>query len=68
MVRAAEMRAIPSCDILPVLDGFTRPEHEEFREPSKWSLYNSFTEIAKKYSPARADLCYRRLGSMFGLE
>ncbi len=68
VVRAAEMRAIPSSDILPVLHEFREPQHEEFRERTRWSLYNSFTENVKKYSPARADLCYRRLGRMFGLE
>ena len=66
-VMAAEVRAIPSCDILAVLDGFREPEHEQFREPTRWSLYNSFTETAKKYSPARADQCYQRLAKMFGL-
>lgn len=68
VVRAAEIRAIPSCDILNVLDVFRNPQHEEFRERTRWSLYNSFTENVKKYSPARADMCYRRLGKMFGLE
>ncbi|MFZ2657663.1 MAG: DUF932 domain-containing protein [Victivallales bacterium] len=67
-VMAAEIRAIPSCDIVPVLDEFKEPRHEEFREPTKWSLYNSFTETAKKYSPARADFCYRRLAGLFGMQ
>jgi len=67
IVKAAEIKAIPSCDILQVLDEFRKPRHEEFSEHNRWSLYNSFTEIAKKYSPPRADLCYRRLGNMFAL-
>ena len=67
VVKAAEIKAIPSCDIIPVRDGFLEPQHEEFREPTRWSLYNSFTETAKKYSPARADQCYQRLAKMFGL-
>ena len=66
-VNAAEVRAIPSCDILTVLKEFQSPRHEEFREPTRWSLYNSFTETAKKYSPARADQCYQRLAKMFDL-
>ena len=67
-VMAAELRVIPSCDILPVLDGFRNPVHEEFRPSTRWSLYNSFTDTAKKYSPARADSCYRGLSRLFGLD
>ena len=67
VVRAAEMRAIPGSDILPVLDGFRNPLHAEFADPTRWSLYNSFTEAAKSYSPARADQCYRTLARVFGL-
>ena len=66
-VMAAEIKAIPSCDILEVLKEFKTPRHQEFSEPNKWSLYNSFTETAKKYSPARADYCYRRLAGLFGM-
>ena len=67
-VMAAEMKAIPSCDILEVLNEFKIPKHQEFSEPNKWSLYNSFTETAKKYSPARADFCYRKLAGLFGMK
>ncbi len=67
-VMAAEIKAIPSCDIIEVLDEFKEPRHEEFKEPTKWSLYNSFTETAKKYSPVRADFCYRRLAGLFDLK
>ena len=67
VVQAAEINAIPSSDILSVLDEFQQPQHDEFKEQNRWSLYNSFTEVAKKYSAPRADLCYRKLGSLFGL-
>jgi len=67
-VMAAEIKAIPSCDIVPVLDEFKEPRHQEFSEPTKWSLYNSFTETAKKYSPPRADICYRKLADLFGMK
>ena len=67
-VMAAEIRAIPSCDIIEVLNEFKQPRHEEFREPTKWSLYNSFTETAKKYSAARADCCYRQLAELFDMK
>ena len=68
VVRAAENRAIASCDILQVLREFKTPRHEEFRTPSAWSLYNAFTETAKKYSPMRAEYCYKSLGRLFRLE
>ena len=29
---------------------------------------NAFTEHAKKYSPGRADVCYRGLNELFGLD
>jgi len=67
VVDAAERGAIPSQDILPVLREFMEPRHAEFALPTRWSLYNAFTEVAKKYSPARADKCYRTLALQFGL-
>ncbi len=66
-VMAAEIRAIPSSDIIPVLQEFKQPRHSEFSLPNRWSLYNSFTETAKTYSPARADKCYRGLANIFDL-
>jgi len=54
-------------DILPVIDEFENPTHKEFREPTQWNLHNAFTENAKKYSPARADYCYRQLAKLFRL-
>ena len=68
LVVAAERQAIPSCDILTVWKEFKHPRHEEFSEPTRWSLLNAFTETAKKYSPARADQCYRSLTRLFGLD
>ncbi|MCK5844009.1 MAG: DUF932 domain-containing protein [Victivallales bacterium] len=66
-VRAAETGAVNSSDIIPVLKEFRNPRHEAFSYPTRWSLYNSFTEVAKKYTPPRADQCYRRLGKLFEL-
>jgi hypothetical protein len=67
VVKAAQAGAIPSADILPVIDMFENPIHEDFSDRSEWSLYNCFNEIAKKYSAARADKCYRVLGEQFKL-
>ena len=68
IVRAAEVNAINSCDIVPIFREFQKPCHEEFAEPTRWSLLNAFTEYAKKYSPGRADVCYRGLTRLFGLD
>ena len=68
IVRAAEVNAINSCDIVPIFREFQKPCHEEFAEPTRWSLLNAFTEHAKKYSPGRADVCYRGLTNLFGLD
>ena len=68
VVRAAEMDAIPSCDILAILSEYTKPRHEEFAGPTRWSLYNCFTELSKKYTPERAHKCRSRLAKLFELE
>lgn len=68
IVKAAEAGAVNSCDIIPIFREFKQPRHEEFTDPTRWSLLNAFTENAKKYSPARADQCYRGLTRLFGLD
>lgn len=68
IVVAAEAKAIPSQDILAVLNEFRKPKHEEFQDRTRWSLLNAFTEIAKKYSPPRFDLCQRKLSTIFRLD
>jgi len=68
IVRAAELGVINSCDILPVYREYKQSSHEEFREPTRWSLLNSFTEIVKKYSPQRVDHSYLALNRAFGLD
>ena len=68
IVRAAELGVINSCDILPVYREFKAPSHIEFKEPTRWSLLNAFTEIVKKYSPQRVDHSYLALNRAFGLD
>ena len=68
IVRAAEMGAINSSDILPVFREFKQPLHEEFSEPTRWSLLNAFTETIKKYTPQRVDYSYSALNRAFGLD
>ena len=68
IVKAAEVNAINSCDIVPIFREFQNPSHAEFSEPTRWSLLNAFTEHAKKYSPGRADVFHRELTKLFGLD
>ena len=68
IVRAAELGVINSSDILPVYREFKQPSHEEFSEPTRWSLLNAFTEKIKKYSPQRVDHSYAALNRAFGLD
>ena len=68
IVRAAELGVINSCDILPVYREYKQPSHEEFREPTRWSLMNAMSEIVKKYSPQRVDHSYLALNRAFGLD
>ena len=68
IVRAAELGVINSSDILPVYREFKKPSHEEFSEPTRWSLMNAFTETIKKYSPQRVDHSYLALNRAFGLD
>lgn len=68
IVKAAEAGAVNSCDIVPIFREFKEPRHQEFDDRSRWALLNAFTENAKKYSPARADQCYRGLTRLFGLD
>ena len=68
IVRAAEIGAINSSDILPVFQEFKSPRHEDFLEPTRWSLLNAFTETIKKYTPQRVDYAYSALNRCFGLD
>ncbi len=68
IVRAAELGVINSCDILPAYREFKKPSHEEFKEPTRWSLLNAMTETIKKYSPQRVDHSYLALNRAFGLD
>ena len=68
IVRAAEMGVINSSDILPVFKEFKTPTHEDFTEPTRWSLMNAITETVKKYTPLRVDHTYLALNRAFGLD
>ena len=66
--KAAELGVINSSDILTVYREFKNPRHEEFSEPTRWSLMNAMTELVKKYTPSRVDHSYMALNRAFGLD
>ena len=68
IVRAAEMGVINSSDIVPVFKEFKNPQHDEFLEPTRYSLMNAMTETVKKYTPQRLDQTYLSLNRAFGLD
>ena len=68
IVRTAEMGVINSSDIVPVFKEFKNPTHEDFTEPTRWSLMNAITETVKKYTPLRVDHTYLALNRAFGLD
>ena len=68
MIKAAELGVINSSDILLCFREFKSPSHEEFAEPTRWSLMNALTETIKKYSPQRVDHSYLALNRAFGLD
>ena len=68
IVRAAELGVINSSDILPVYREYKLPSHDEFMEPTRWSLLNAFTETVKKYPTQRMDHSYLTLNRAFGLD
>ena len=53
VVELARAGAFSSSDILPVVNEFENPRHEEFKERNAWHLYQGCTEIMKNQSPAR---------------
>ena len=66
-VEMAQEKVIPSCDIVPIVQEFMAPRHAQFKQKSEWSLFNSVTEVCKKYTPARAQKCYTGLAKFFSL-
>jgi hypothetical protein len=63
-VELARAGAFSSSDILPVVNEFENPRHEEFKERNAWALYNAVTENAKRQSPARQVESFKALNSV----
>lgn len=48
VVKAAQSLIMPQRLILPILEEFREPSHEEFSGPNLWSLHNAFTEVYRR--------------------
>ena len=53
VIELARAGAFSSSDILPVVQEFENPRHNEFKERNAWNLYQGCTEIMKNQSPSR---------------
>lgn len=51
MVESVKRDILPVSKLPAVIDCWEEPKHPEFRLRNGWSLYNSFTEVAKSRSP-----------------
>ena len=51
MVEAVRRNVLPASNLPRVIDAWEKPIHEEFAPRTAWSLFNTFTEIAKSRSP-----------------
>jgi hypothetical protein len=65
IVEAAKAGAFSSSDILPVLEEYEKPRHEEFKDRNAWSLYNAATERMKVQGPARQTDGLKALTNVF---
>jgi len=67
VVKVAEAGGVPGSHVMTILQEFTNPRHEEFKEPTKWNLLNAFTEIGKRYRQGRYRTFQRTLAKAFQL-
>ena len=66
VLRGFRAKALPAAAIPHVLHEFENPSHECFNNNSLWSLFNSCTEVLKRYSPGEG--YSSRLHSVFDTE
>jgi hypothetical protein len=65
MVNAAARHIIPYANIKAVRKEWHEPSHNVFSARTGWSLYNSFTEVMKRYVPEAAANRTLRLTGFF---
>ncbi|MBI4426276.1 MAG: hypothetical protein HY567_01760 [Candidatus Kerfeldbacteria bacterium] len=48
MVEAVKANVLPASRLPKVIEAWDEPRHEEFRPRTAWSLFNAFTEVARR--------------------
>lgn len=51
IMQAFVKEVLPWSFVPDVVQEYQKPQHEEFKPRNAWSLYNAFTEVAKRRSP-----------------
>jgi hypothetical protein len=70
VVRSVYARALPASQVVDVVNEWRKPQHEEFRPRTVWSLFNSFTETLKgslTLLPSRTQALHGLLDTHVGL-
>jgi len=70
IIRSTDVRACTPRQIPAILREWRNPRHEEFRERTVWSLFNSFTEVLKgnlNELPRRTEALHGLLDSCVGM-
>ena len=49
VIQMIDANVMPNASIQHVLEEYRRPRHEEFKARTAWSLFNSVTEVAKRW-------------------
>jgi len=65
MVEAVRKDVIPASDLPRLMHEWDEPKHDEFKPRTAWSLFNAFTEVAKRRSPGAQIDATLRLSKMF---
>jgi hypothetical protein len=65
VIRALDVRACTTTQVPRILAEWRRPKHEEFEPRTAWSLFNSFTEIAKGTNFGELQARTERLHGLF---
>lgn len=68
VVKAAQRGVMPQRLILPILEEYKEPSHNEFSSPNLWSLHNAFTEVFRReFKPSIFWERSQALGEFFSL-
>jgi hypothetical protein len=64
VIRSVDAKVIANANIPDVLDHWRSPRHMEFMDRNVWSLFNAYTEVAKRWNPFELPARTQRLHGM----